>query len=261
KNDVKINGIKNYHASLLLTHDCEVTFEDKGSSYLIPPKSIAFLEKGLTFSVRLTEDKEGKCYHLFTISEEIMSKILIIFENMNIRKKLTNPSSIRTLEDKVYIIESNDYDYTHINEKSLLKEDEMSLICKLAYLLSKIKKRDELYYSMCVSVSKSFSDSVRELVEKNINKKWRVLELAEYFHCSEVTIRKKLEREMLSFNKIILDVRMSVASKLILNTNYNIDTISEAVGISSTSYFIRLFHQYFGVTPKKYHLALRRKEK
>ncbi|MBE0719106.1 AraC family transcriptional regulator, partial [Escherichia coli] len=37
-----------------------------------------------------------------------------------------------------------------------------------------------------------------------------------------------------------------------LENSYQIAQISNMVGISSTSYFIRLFNKHFGVTPKQF---------
>ena len=48
------------------------------------------------------------------------------------------------------------------------------------------------------------------------------------------------------------------ASKLILSTDCNVNSVSSAIGIASTSYFIKLFKCYYGVTPKQYYLTLKR---
>ncbi|EIT3900913.1 TPA: AraC family transcriptional regulator, partial [Escherichia coli] len=43
-----------------------------------------------------------------------------------------------------------------------------------------------------------------------------------------------------------------------LSTDCNVNSVSSAIGIASTSYFIKLFKCYYGVTPKQYYLTLKR---
>ena len=47
-------------------------------------------------------------------------------------------------------------------------------------------------------------------------------------------------------------VRLKKAAELIRNNNYRVAEVCEMVGISSPSYFIKLFHRQFGMTPKEF---------
>ncbi|MDO1645171.1 helix-turn-helix transcriptional regulator, partial [Escherichia coli] len=70
---------------------------------------------------------------------------------------------------------------------------------------------------------------------------------------SEVAVRKNLENENITFQQVLLDSKMNYAAKLILNSKNHINNVSKLIGMSSTSYFIKLFNSYYGVTPKKFY--------
>ena len=67
------------------------------------------------------------------------------------------------------------------------------------------------------------------------------------------------EKENNNFNNLILDIRMQHAARLITTTEKHINSISDEVGYVSTSYFIRNFKSYFGITPKQFSLKVKRK--
>ncbi|EDM0535019.1 AraC family transcriptional regulator, partial [Salmonella enterica subsp. enterica serovar Typhi] len=127
-------------------------------------------------------------------------------------------------------------------------------IYEIACLFSKVNNIEQLYTSLCISVSRSFSDIVRKTIDNDISTKWRLKTLSEKLNLSEVTIRKKLENENTNFYRILLDARMQKAARLVLDSDTHINKVSYAVGMSSVSYFIKLFSDYYGLTPKQFHL-------
>lgn len=58
-NDFIINRVKNYHAVLLVTKRCEMTLFDDNGSICIPSHTIALLEKGMLFNLKLIINGEG----------------------------------------------------------------------------------------------------------------------------------------------------------------------------------------------------------
>jgi len=46
--------------------------------------------------------------------------------------------------------------------------------------------------------------------------------------------------------------RLNQASVLLLNTRLSVTDISIAVGYDNTSYFHRIFRNYYGMSPKEY---------
>ena len=79
--------------------------------------------------------------------------------------------------------------------------------------------------------------------------------------------RRKLERLFrthlqTSPSRYYLELRLTHARQLLLQSNDSIATLSEATGFSSPSYFNRCFKEYFSVSPlelKKHRLGLSQK--
>lgn len=109
------------------------------------------------------------------------------------------------------------------------------------------------FSSICVSTSISFTDKVKKIIECDFEKKWKLSDISEEMNMSEVAVRKNLENENITFQQVLLDSKMNYAAKLILNSKNHINNVSKLIGMSSTSYFIKLFNSYYGVTPKKFY--------
>ncbi|EON2115347.1 AraC family invasion system transcriptional regulator VirF, partial [Shigella sonnei] len=66
--------------------------------------------------------------------------------------------------------------------------------------------------SISIASSLSFSDQIRKIVEKNIEKRWRLSDISNNLNLSEIAVRKRLESEKLTFQQILLDIRMHHAA-------------------------------------------------
>ena len=56
----------------------------------------------------------------------------------------------------------------------------------------------------------------------------------------------------ITFIEFINKTRINEASKLMRETDMQIQSIAENVGLNDTSYFARLFKRYMGITPSRY---------
>ena len=56
----------------------------------------------------------------------------------------------------------------------------------------------------------------------------------------------------ITLNEHIITVRMKKATNLLRNTKDSISSIAEQVGITNTSYFYKLFKDYYGFTPREF---------
>ncbi|EGJ4559166.1 helix-turn-helix transcriptional regulator, partial [Escherichia coli] len=101
-------------------------------------------------------------------------------------------------------------------------------------------------------------DKVSKVISEDISRKWRLSDIADKLCLSEIAVRKKLEAESSSFNKILTDLRMKAAMDMLVEKHESINIVSSAVGFSSTSYFIKIFKDFFGVTPKQMILFLKK---
>nr|QQZ47033.1 putative AraC-family transcriptional regulator [Escherichia coli] len=57
---------------------------------------------------------------------------------------------------------------------------------------------------------------------------------------------------IITFKKLLLDFKMKKAAELLKTTNKSITMISSELGYVYASYFIKVFKNYFGVTPKQF---------
>lgn len=164
---------------------------------------------------------------------------------------LSLDSHKRTSENKV-LISNEDSSSRELFERILKRDYNLNIIPELLYFISRQQDRRKIVESIYISSVTLFSDKIRSVIEKDLSKKWKLNIIADEFNVSEITIRKRLELENISFNQILVQARMTRAAMLILENTYQTAQISNMVGISSASYFIRLFNKHFGVTPKQF---------
>lgn len=60
------------------------------------------------------------------------------------------------------------------------------------------------------------------------------------------------DKSGVSFSKYLLDVRMKNAVLLLNRRDLSVSTIAQLVGYNSESYFVQVFHRYYGSTPGVY---------
>lgn len=96
------------------------------------------------------------------------------------------------------------------------------------------------------------SDSVYHLIESDIHKAWNLSQVASCLCLSPSLLKKKLKSENTSYSQIITECRMRYAVNQLLMDGKNISQVSELCGYNSTSYFISVFKEYYGMTPLHY---------
>ncbi|HAX5205195.1 TPA: helix-turn-helix transcriptional regulator [Escherichia coli] len=162
-----------------------------------------------------------------------------------------NSDSLKKTDEHVFSIEPDALSKELFNAIKKTNSYQQRLY-KLVCLVSRTHKAKLIFNSLVMSTTALFSGKVRNLIENDISKKWTLSSVAKEFNLSEIAVRKKLSRENTSFYRILLDVRMEKAAMLILKNEFHIRRVSDMVGISSPSYFIKTFQLYHGLTPKKF---------
>lgn len=99
-----------------------------------------------------------------------------------------------------------------------------------------------------------FLKKMTDLIVKHLNQpEFNVEQLASALCMSRSSLHRKIKDvSNLTPVDFIRLVRLKKAAELIRNNNYRITEVCEMVGISSPSYFIKLFHKQFGMTPKEF---------
>ncbi|MCJ2583139.1 AraC family transcriptional regulator [Escherichia coli] len=243
-----------YQYTVVYTKNCVITLidEKRNETIILPKGRIALLERGLKVFLHIDKISEEIPYEIISLGNNVLREVIRIFgapKNIKVNPRKTS----RGVYDKVFIINERKIN-RYLFESIKFKSGYNNGIYELACLLSGVENTDGLYNSLHVSVSDFFTDKIRAIIEQDLTKKWKLSLISEELNMAEVSVRKRLDAEGINFHQVLLDVRMQEAVRLILNGTHHINKISSLIGISSTSYFIRIFSNYYGVTPKQFYL-------
>lgn len=99
----------------------------------------------------------------------------------------------------------------------------------------------------------SFSGVVRWVIDAYQPKQWLTCaQAAAAISVSPRTLQLRLEEERLSYRQIIDDCRIRQAKTRLLSTSMTMDEISDELGYSCKSAFLRAFRRWTGVNPTEY---------
>jgi len=103
------------------------------------------------------------------------------------------------------------------------------------------------------NVDNDFLDRITEITEENLsNDRFGVSELARKIGMSRSNLLRKVKKNTkLSVSQFIRKVRLENAKKMLRETSFTVSEISYKVGFSSSSYFVKCFHEYYGYSPGK----------
>jgi AraC-type DNA-binding domain-containing proteins len=247
--------VKPYQYTIIYTKNCifRIKEEKKHEEITIQKGGIVFIEKNLNIKINIIKDCNEDRYEVHSLSNETVRRLLdVLTPVMCFPAERT--AGNRNLHDKIHSIPGTEVNRELFHSVKHTKEEKKVNIYELAYLISKVDNPAAIYTSLCISASQFFSDRVRDIISSDTSKKWRLANLSEELNLSEVAVRKKLETESTNFNQLLLDIRMQKAARLILDENYHVNKVSLMVGMSSSSYFIKTFSTYYGITPKQFYL-------
>lgn len=96
----------------------------------------------------------------------------------------------------------------------------------------------------------SVAGRVRHIICTDLSRQWKLRDVSSRLYMSESQLKKKLKEEGCSFTGVLLDVRMGYARRL-LQARLPVNRVAAQCGYVSTSYFICVFRECFGVTPHR----------
>ncbi len=125
---------------------------------------------------------------------------------------------------------------------------------ELTVLLKQIKEQRDTEPSNNAQPKQTHPLSiVTDFIHAHLHETITVESLAQLAHISKPSLYRHFkEQYALSPIDFINHERLTKAVKIMDSTKKNIQVIGQEVGFNNTSYFIKLFHQRFGVTPKQY---------
>lgn len=96
-------------------------------------------------------------------------------------------------------------------------------------------------------------EAATEYINRHIGEDFSVEILAGYVHMSPRNLNRLFRKEYeMSVGEYITYRRMLLASELLKKPTYSVTLVSDQVGYSNYSYFIKQFKKHYGCTPKEY---------
>lgn len=91
------------------------------------------------------------------------------------------------------------------------------------------------------------------VIDRHLGEPITLADLASHVHRNSGYISTLFKKEMkINFSDYIKKQRIGVAKHMLIYTNREYAEIGNILGFSSQSYFIKIFHQETGFTPKDY---------
>lgn len=253
---IAIDSITTNKHLIIYTDNCDITIQKDNEILFFPPRSLISVERGIKFSCKIKKIySERKPYRVIRLDKEELIMLKDVFK-ATYSHYLDKHVIKRNLQNKIIGVEDCHGYINEFNQVESLRDKALKIL-KLANVILRIEKAQQIISSLIVSAAITFTDKVRAMIEKNTARKWRLNMIADEFNISEVTVRKRLESEGTSFNNLLTEIRMNKAMQLLLENELQIHQISRDVGIFSLSYFIKNFKNYFGITPKQFIIYFR----
>ncbi len=101
-----------------------------------------------------------------------------------------------------------------------------------------------------LSTDRSFSKEVKKYIYYQLSPDYpNVATVAKGLNMSRRSMQRKLSEEGSSYQKILLDVRMKLASKYLKEYQLSVSETAFLLGYAESAAFIRVFKKYYGMAP------------
>lgn len=250
-----LKHVRLYDCALLqLTRASLQITTSNGYEITIPPYSICYIEKNTIFNASISVINGDDCpYNIYYIKNDILKSVCKATEAL-----VTEYENISLIYNKkVFFFHATEAEHTIFYRLLNTEIPQHRLVYKIAYLLSKFEPYLEVIHSLERCIAPTLTEKVKQVVSNDLTRQWRLCDLSKHLHMSEISIRKKLEAENNSFNSLLRDMRMQQAARILKRRNSHINTCAKMTGYTSTSYFIKVFKDYFGITPKQFSLKVK----
>ncbi len=128
------------------------------------------------------------------------------------------------------------------------EERVMSLMSLVSMLASYIILND-----LMTGETDELSECITKYIRENLHKSISVDEICRHVGISKNTLHRNMRRcKGVSLGEYILSERLSLAKRLLLNTEEPISSVCEQVGYSDASYFCKIFKRNVGISPLQY---------
>lgn len=155
--------VRVYQYTILYEKNCTISIRDEelNEEMVINKGNIAFFQRNI--NIRITMIKNGECepYEIHTLTNDALVKLVKILEQvMSLPVEINSEN--RSLYHKIFSVDGTDYHKFIFETVKKLKNDNATIYA-LACLFIQVKQTNEIYSSLCISASRYFSDSIRNI--------------------------------------------------------------------------------------------------
>ncbi|MCO4902786.1 AraC family transcriptional regulator [Escherichia coli] len=252
KKGITVEDYHVYVSVVIFSGDNEVRLKSRksGQEVLIGRNSIFLLVKNSCYDIIVSHKNGDYDMKIMYIPDKYIS---LISETSSVFNDIQDAQIGNEVVTKEIAPEDLYLFYQTINkwsDKSL--EDRDISIFDISYVLSFFRNDIKVITALRLCQIETTASKVVKIMEKKLSKNWKINEVSEQLFITESCLRKKLQNENLSFRKLAVDVKMKHASIYLRRSNKQISQIARILGFNSTSYFIKVFREYYNITPKKY---------
>lgn len=252
---LEIRKIHFHENAIIYLYDAQLILKNSNNKkHIISPQSICYIRKNTIAELILYEKSKKISYYIYDMDNIVLNNVYEVMSPLWLKYQRRISCDCR-----LFSFSADDVDRKIF--ETLIKGNipHYRKVYKITYLLSKCNNVESLICSLSTVNNTTFTERLKEIIESDLSKPWHLIDFAKRLYMSESLVRKKLEKERIKYNELIMDIRMNHAFKLIVTTEKHINTISKEVGYASTSYFIRNFKKYFGITPKQFSIKVKHK--
>ncbi|WP_097410747.1 helix-turn-helix transcriptional regulator [Escherichia coli] len=253
-NSIKLNNCTTYCCTLIYNNHALIYFRKDKNEFTLKNGEVAFIKKGETFDVEVISNaitnKPEPPYYIIYLTPEIVSAMYNLMRSFFIEAKEETIN-----DDRFFTFSPEEEDCYWIKRIFSTKENHVinsKFIINIMSIILEFEYSQSIMQHITISKKENITDKVIALIEAEPSRNWHFADICDCLYLSESTLRKKLELENVNFKKILLDFKMKKAAELLKTTNKSITMISSDLGYVYASYFIKVFKNYFGVTPKQF---------
>lgn len=248
---ILITNYRVYKTMLIYTGGFEVQFIDEHNiCNKVKPNSIVLLGKNSNYTIianRKIADIEKQVAY---IDNEVVLKIIKIISSINLDIAKDAEKDISMASAQIEYPASQMIEFIMAGIDSCSNIDALPIM--VSFVLMLFNDLPLVFSVLSKGKVENIADKVSNVIEEDISRAWKVSEVSHKLFMTESCLRKKLQKETLTFKKLLIDLKMKHAAILVKTTNVNIEQIAHQLGFNSTSYFIKTFREYYNATPKKF---------
>ncbi|MEG2266957.1 MAG: helix-turn-helix domain-containing protein [Acinetobacter sp.] len=230
-------------------------------------EGLILIEKNQTISILCNDYDNHLDIKSIDISYDLMRKMYSLFITENKLVNMTSPQKYKTSRmlcsdlrpgmgeafDNVFnCVEKMQRCECGDCTKCQTGDERSPLDFTLMFLLSAFTAQDDGLAILSRAVQSSIREKTFNMIRNEPSKIWSLDDVAANMYMSRSTLKRKLAIEGTTFSEIYLDVRMSLAARLLRAGEHNITQVSVMCGYNRPSYFITTFKRYFQMTPNTF---------